>query len=226
MALDTGHQPSPQVPSWLADLADLAGRDSAPELERYAARGPESGRSSAVLVLFGEGADGPDLLFLRRSGALRHHPGQVCFPGGSVGSGDRDAVHTALRETTEEAGLDPAAIRVVTPLRPLYLAWSGFSVTPVLGWWDGGTTPASDGSEIVSVHRVPVHELAHPGARLRARMTTGYTGPGFLTGELFLWGFTASMVAWLLRLAGWERQWDTNRVEDVENIKLRYGYTS
>ncbi|MFC9243493.1 NUDIX hydrolase [Streptomyces sp. NPDC057136] len=226
MALDTGLPPGPHVPSWLTDVALRAGRDSAPELERYTSPGPASGRSSAVLVLFGAGESGPDLLFLRRSGALRDHPGQVCFPGGSVGPEDRDAVHTALRETTEETGLDPVAIRVVTPLRPLYLAWSGFSVTPVLGWWEGGTTPASDGSEIVSVHRVPVRDLADPAGRLRVRMTAGYTGPGFLAGELFLWGFTGSLVAWLLRLAGWERPWDTTRVEELADAKRRYGGVS
>lgn len=214
------------MPSWLAEVASLAARDSAPELERYTARGPASGRSSAVLVLFGTGENGPDLLFLRRSGALRDHPGQVCFPGGSVCPDDRDAVHTALRETAEEAGLDHAAIRVVTPLRPLYLAWSGFSVTPVLGWWEGGTAPASDGSEIVSVHRIPVRELADPAGRLRVRMTAGYTGPGFLAGDLFLWGFTGSLVAWLLRLAGWEQPWDTTRVEDLADAKRRYGGVS
>lgn len=200
-----------------------AGRDSAPELERYAFPEPARDRASAVMVLFSAGDRGPDLLFLQRSGALRDHPGQVCFPGGSARPDDRDAVHTALRETSEETGLAPAAVRVVTSLRPLYVAWSGFSVTPVLGWWDGGGDLAGDGDEIVSVHRVPVRDLADPAGRLRLRFPAGYVGPGFLAGNLFVWGFTASLVAWLLRLAGWERAWDTGRVEELSEAKRRYG---
>ncbi|MER6999313.1 NUDIX domain-containing protein, partial [Streptomyces sp. NPDC000410] len=218
MALDQARTLGPAVPSWLSAVGRRAARDSAPELERYAFRQPPGDRASAVLVLFGAGADGPDLLFLQRSGELRDHPGQVCFPGGSVRRDDHDAVHTALREVAEETGLDPAAVCVVTPLRPLYVAWSGFAVTPVLGWWDGEGDLAGDGSEIVSVHRVPVRDLADPTGRLRLRFPAGYVGPGFVTGNLFVWGFTASIVAWLLRLAGWERPWDTGRVDTPEAV--------
>lgn len=220
------------APAWLSALGRLAARDRSPELERYAAPGPPGARASAVLVLFGTGDLGPDLLFLRRSDALRAHPGQVCFPGGAAEADDRDAVRTALRETHEETGLPPTAVRVLTALRPLYLASSGFSITPVLGWWDGGGEPAGVGGkdgeddeddEVVSVHRVPVRELAAPGNRLGVRFPTGYVGPGFLAGGLYVWGFTGSVVAWLLRLAGWERPWDTGRVVELAEAKRRYG---
>ncbi|GHH81115.1 coenzyme A pyrophosphatase [Streptomyces sulfonofaciens] len=211
------------MPSWLADMGRRAARDSAPELARYAFPDTAGKRASAVLVLFGAGDDGPDLLFLQRSDTLRDHPGQVCFPGGSVRSDDRDAAHTALRELSEETGLDPASVHVVAPLPPLYLAWSGFAVTPVLGWWDGVGELAGDGDEIVSVHRVPVRDLGEPACRLQLRFPTGYLGPGFLVGGLFVWGFTGSIVAWLLRLGGWERASDAGRVEELAEAKLRYG---
>jgi CoA pyrophosphatase len=211
------------VPPWLTGLGRQAARDSAPELERYTDPAPPNARDSSVLVLFGTGTAGPDLLFLQRSGTLRNHPGQVAFPGGSAQADDRDAVHTALREMREETGLDPAEVGVVAALRPLYLAWSGFAVTPVLGWWDGDGALVVDGTETVSVHRVPVRELADPEGRLRVRFPAGYIAPGFLAGNLFVWGFTGSLVAWLLRLGGWERPWDTDRVEELEEAKRRYG---
>lgn len=212
------------MPSWLTGLGRRAVEDRAPvELERYIDPVPDDARASSVLVLFGTGDDGPDLLFLERSGRMRNHPGQVVFPGGSARPDDRDPVHTALREAQEETGLDPAAVAVVGALRPLNLAWSGFAVTPVLGWWDGAAALVVDGGETVAVHRVPVRQLADPAGRLRVRFPAGYIAPGFLAGNVFVWGFTGSLVSWLLRLGGWELPWDTGRVEDLEDAKRRYG---
>ncbi|MEV2246293.1 CoA pyrophosphatase [Streptomyces sp. NPDC049970] len=211
------------VPPWLTGLGREAPGDLAPELARYAGPAPAHARGSAVLVLFGTGDQGPDLLFLRRSGALRDHPGQVCFPGGSCAAGDDGPVGTALRETYEETGLEPSAVRVVGALAPLNLAHSGFSVVPVLGWWGAGDRVAGDGEEIVSVHRVPLAELADPGARLLVRFPDGHLSPGFLVRNLFVYGFTAALAGWLLRLAGWERPWDTDRIEDLPEARRRYG---
>ncbi|MGW0118730.1 NUDIX hydrolase [Streptomyces sp. NPDC003327] len=223
MADDQTDLPGGAVPPWLTDLGRKASGDLAPELTRYAGPVPADARGSAVLVLFGAGDRGPDLLFLRRSGALRDHPGQVCFPGGSAVPGDGGPVRTALRETYEETGLAPSGVRVAGALAPLNLAHSGFSVVPVLGWWGAGGRIAGDGQEIVSVHRVPLGDLADPAARLFVRVPDGHLSPGFLAGNLFVWGFTAALVSSLLRFGGWERPWDTDRVEDLSDARRRYG---
>ena len=70
-------------------------------------------RRSAVLILFGEGTDGPDVLLIEKSPHLRSHAGQPAFPGGGVDPGDDFPVGTALREAEEEAGVDPAGVRVL-----------------------------------------------------------------------------------------------------------------
>ena len=64
----------------------------------------------------------------------RHHSGEVSFPGGKAEPGDADAVATALREATEEVGLDPdaAGVRVVGVLDGLWIPVSDFAVTPVV----------------------------------------------------------------------------------------------
>ncbi|MFF1834449.1 NUDIX hydrolase [Streptomyces sp. NPDC058231] len=223
MADDLTDRPCAAVPPWLTDLGRKASGDLPPELTRYAGPVPAHARGSAVLVLFGTGDQGPDLLFLRRSGALRDHPGQVCFPGGSAAPGDGGPVRTALRETCEETGLEPARVRIAGALTPLNLAHSGFSVVPVLGWWGAGGRIAGDGEEIVSVHRVPLADLADPGARLLVRFPDGHLSPGFLARNLFVWGFTAALASWLLRLGGWERPWDADRIEDLSDARRRYG---
>ena len=82
-------------------------------------------RRSAVLILFGEGPRGPDVLLIEKSAHLRSHAGQPAFPGGGVDPGDDYPVGTALREAEEEAGVDPDGVRVLATLPELFLGAVG-----------------------------------------------------------------------------------------------------
>src|SRR5438309_445715 len=64
---------------------------------------------------------------------LRHHPGQISFPGGRRDPTDPDLAHTALREAHEEIGLDPAAVELLGPLRPVSTIVTDFAVYPFVG---------------------------------------------------------------------------------------------
>ncbi len=75
-------------------------------------------KPAAVLLPLVERADGLQLLLTRRSPHLRHHAGQISFPGGRQDPDDRDLIHTALRETQEELGIVPAQIEVLGTLTP------------------------------------------------------------------------------------------------------------
>ena len=86
------------APPWLIRLADAAGTMDVPPMLAPPAAG---GRPSAVLVLFGDGPDGPDLLFIQRSDELRLHAGQPAFPGGAIDASDGGPVGAALREAAE-----------------------------------------------------------------------------------------------------------------------------
>ena len=116
---------------------------------------------------------------MQRSATMRRHAGQPAFPGGASDPGDADAVATALREATEEVGLDPASTTTVATLPKLWIPVSGFVVTPVLSWWHTPhlVHPASP-AEVEGVYRVPIAELADPDNRMRVRMRGGYIGPG------------------------------------------------
>ena len=171
---------------------------------------PEGGRASAVLLLFGPGPAGVDVLLLQRAEGLRHHPGQVAFPGGSLDEEDAGPVEAALREAAEETGLDPSGVDVIGQLPALFLPPSGYLVTPVLGWWrEPSEIHPGDPVEVASVHRVPVAELVDPANRLRVlHPDSGFIGPAFRVHGLLVWGFTGSLLASVLRLAGWDRPWD------------------
>jgi hypothetical protein len=89
-------------PTWLVDLGRRAAALTAVELNRIAPPPGGGGRNSAVLILFGDGPDGPDVLLIERADDLRHHAGQPAFPGGAIDEGDDGPVGAALREAQEE----------------------------------------------------------------------------------------------------------------------------
>ena len=72
------------------------------------------------------------LLFTLRTEHLAAHAGQIAFPGGKSEPQDADALATALRESHEEIGLDPALVEPVGSL-DCYLTGTGFCITPVIG---------------------------------------------------------------------------------------------
>ena len=199
-----------EAPGWLRDLAATAAVMEVPEIARPPASG---GRRSAVLVLFGDAARGPDLLYIQRSEGLRRHPGQPAFPGGKIEASDDGPIAAALREAVEETGLDPAGVDVLTTLPEMFIPRSEFRVVPVLGWW---RTPSAvrptDIGEVAAVERIGVAELADPANRLMMRFPGGRSGPAFSIGPMLIWGFTALLTDRLLALGGFERPWDADTI--------------
>lgn len=207
----------PRAPTWLADLVAATRGRPASDFSRRDV--PADGRASAVLVLFGEGASGADVLLIERSGSSRQHAGQAAFPGGASEPDDAGPAATALREAVEETGLDPRGVDVLTTLPTLWLPPSGFLVTPVLAWWrEPSTVSAAAPDEVAAVARVPVAALCDPVNRFRVRHPSGYVGPAFAVDDLFIWGFTAGLLDRLFHFAGWAQPWREDDVRDLPDV--------
>ena len=209
----TGDAGDAGAPAWLRDLAAAATAMVVPGVVRPPASG---GRRSAVLVLFGTGPDGPDLLYIQRNEGLRRHAGQPAFPGGRIEDSDDGPVAAALREAAEETGLDPGGVDVLGTLPELFVYASQFRVVPVLAWWrsPSAVRPVDIG-EVAAVERISVAALADPANRFMFRHWSGRSGPAFGINSMLIWGFTALITDRLLALGGWERPWDATIIREL-----------
>lgn len=130
-------------------------------------------REAAVLVGLVPRESGPRVLLTRRTEVLRHHPGQVSFPGGGIEPADRDALDAALREAHEEIGLKRAQARPLGWLDPV-VTISGYRVMPAVAEVDAGFVPVPDPGEVADVFEVDLGFLLAPG-NLR-RLEIEYAG--------------------------------------------------
>jgi 8-oxo-dGTP pyrophosphatase MutT (NUDIX family) len=138
----------------------------------------------------------PAVLFTERSPHLARHAGQVSFPGGRVHDDDISLVQTALRETQEETGIDPAFVTVAGFL-DAYETGTGFAILPVVGLLSEGFVLAPDASEVADVFEVPLAFLLDPANRQKnqtewmGRLRTFYS---FRYNGHYIWGATAAML--------------------------------
>jgi 8-oxo-dGTP pyrophosphatase MutT (NUDIX family) len=157
-------------------------------------------RPAAVLLPLIERGGALNMLLTERTAHLHDHAGQISFPGGRVDAGDRDAVHTALREAEEEIGLPAAAVEVLGTL-PEYVTATGYAVTPVVGLVERPFELALDTFEVAEAFEVPLAFLMDPANHERRRIVfegavrTFYAVP-WTTAQrrYFIWGATAAML--------------------------------
>jgi 8-oxo-dGTP pyrophosphatase MutT (NUDIX family) len=210
------------VPAWLRPLVAAVGRTDAETFLRGRHVAPDDVRRSAVLVLFGELAHGPDVLLIERSAHLRSHAGQPAFPGGGIDPSDDGPVSAALREAQEETGLDPDGVDILSVLPDLWVPPSANVVTPVLAWWrEPSDVGAADVHEVAAVARVPLSDLVDPDNRLQIVHPSGLVSPAFEVADMLVWGFTAGVLDRLLELGGFAIPWDTSRVRELPEETLR-----
>jgi 8-oxo-dGTP pyrophosphatase MutT (NUDIX family) len=153
-------------------------------------------RPAGVLIPLLATPRGVVLYLTKRSSHLRHHPGQIAFPGGKVDPGDAGPVGAALRESHEEIALDPANVEVLGTIDP-HETVTGFLVTPVIARIRQPFESIPEPGEVDEVFCVPfdhVSDLANyriEGRRWRGTRRHYYVAP---YGPYYIWGATARIL--------------------------------
>lgn len=190
--------------SVLGDQGHFMVEDVVKRLERYKPKRLQSVLSlpqAAVLVPLTR-ADNPELILTRRAHDLSTHAGEVAFPGGRRDPGDCDLLHTALRESQEEVGLDPHCVQIAGSLSQL-VSRHGIEVTPYVGIVPEGLAYCANAGEIDSIFSVPLEFFAEDVRETTHRID--YLGkswyvPSYRFREYKIWGLTAVMVVELVNL--------------------------
>ena len=157
---------------------------------------------SAVLVgLLDGGVGGPKVVLTERAGHLRHHAGQISFPGGRIEPGETQ-VEAALREAEEEVGLSGGDIEILGHL-PGVTTTAGFHIAPVLGAIRGRPELRPDPGEVERILVEPVGPLLEPANHepvMREHKGRTYRSWTIRHDREHIWGATARLIVRWSRL--------------------------
>jgi 8-oxo-dGTP pyrophosphatase MutT (NUDIX family) len=160
-------------------------------------------RLAAVLVPLYQHNGDYGLIFTRRSDTVLYHRGQIAFPGGGHEARDTSLQHTALRESAEEIGLQPAHVQVLGQLDDLLTTGSNYLVRPFVGMIPYPYPFVLDRRETASIIEVPLSWLRqHNPSEQEQRYQDGRLVQSFFfdyNGHV-IWGATAKIVKQFLDL--------------------------
>lgn len=163
----------------------------------------DQAKKAAVLAHLFEGADGLELLFMKRPPYDGTHGGQISFPGGRKELSDSSYEQTALRETAEEVGIPKKSVTVIRKLDPLYIPPSNFVVHPFIGYSKELPELVLDPNEVAYTFSIPLQVLTSGELIGKATVPTKYGKvkvPAYLWGDEVIWGATAIITARIVGL--------------------------
>jgi len=192
-----GTQPRHAIDEWV--IPGLSPAQS----QQYRSVFPLAPAPAAVLIPLIQ-RDEPTVLLTQRATQLRHHAGQISFPGGRIEAHDASEAAAALREAREEIGLEEHFVSVAGYLTD-HILLSGFRVTPVVGIVQPGFTLRLDPDEVQESFEAPLAQVFDPASRQAQRRRIGdhvIELCEICYGERTIWGATAGMLISLQQLAG------------------------
>lgn len=139
------------------------------------------------------------MLLTRRAEHLKQHPGEISFPGGAAELSDADLLHTAIRETHEETGIDKLFVEPLGVLGDLDTI-SGYRLRAYVGWVKPGHRLVADASEVAELVSANLVEAINPNNyKWQQRMTSAgqFNLPEINLNGHRVWGVTG-VILWRL----------------------------
>lgn len=158
--------------------------------------------SSVLIILFPNEAGELCTIFTKRMVYKGVHSGQISFPGGKTELQDKSLLHTALRETAEEIGLQIDEKHILGRLTDLFVPPSNFIISPFVALLDEPPLTKPDHKEVAEIFSVPVSHCLSPESIIQQSYKTSFGQdipvPGYLFKNHFIWGATAMIYSELL----------------------------
>ena len=120
------------------------------EINPVLSKNNETKLSSVLIIIFD---DSPKILMIKKPITMKHHGGEIAFPGGKISDEDADLLDTAIRETQEETGITIKREDVIGQLKPVATLNSGFTILPFVCIIDkiNELTPNSEVEEFLKI---------------------------------------------------------------------------
>jgi len=155
-------------------------------------------KESAVIVLLILKNNEIHLCLTRRNSNLKHHPGQISFPGGKIDKAEDDSVKTALRELEEETGVDQKSVTICGILSDLYVSVSNFLIHPVVGFLDHVPHFIPNHHEVEEIMLIPLNAFFNTKHLSESTVETSFGKidvPCYTINKQVIWGATAMILS-------------------------------
>ena len=156
-------------------------------------------RIGGVLLLLDPSGDEMKVVLTLRKQYDGTHSGQMSFPGGRQEPTDADLTQTALRETSEEIGIDPNHIRIIGHLSELYIPPSNFLVYPSVGVMKEEATFKKQDDEVEEIVEIPLSFFLDKNNRVTTKIkvmgNSTVDVPAYVYDRYTIWGATAIMMS-------------------------------
>jgi 8-oxo-dGTP pyrophosphatase MutT (NUDIX family) len=166
-------------------------------------------KQSAVLLILYPRDGRPWGIFTRRTDRVADHKGQISLPGGSRDPEDTSLMVTALRETFEELGINPAALRVVARMEPVFTVVTRYVITPYIAYSPVRPEVSPEEFEVAEVLDVPIDRLLDPSVQRSEVWESPVPRSVFFFdwnhGENIIWGATGRILKHLVD--SWDDGW-------------------
>jgi len=160
---------------------------------------PSKAVSSGVLILLYPSGDEIFFVLIRRPNYSGVHARQIGLPGGKFETSDGNITETAIREAKEETGIDPASIRLIGSLTPLYIPPSNFIVTPAVACTVERPDFKGDPREVDEIIEVKLNSFLDDSfitvKRIKLFMGVSANFPCFYIDKNIIWGATAMIIS-------------------------------